>query len=117
MVPEPEMTGPGASPVIPYEKAAMHREEMPEGLSYPDQLLFLGLRQLYAQLKAGIIDRPMGVVEKKKLLETYRVYKFQWEMGDEWVRQIKKTELARAAYRRERSLENADRLLAAIEGG
>lgn len=110
------MNGTDSSPTIPYEKAAMRRGEMPGGLSYPDQLLFLALRSLYAQLKAGVIDRPVGVVEKKKLLESYRVQKFNWEMGDHFTRLIKNTELARAAYRKERTLENADKLLAALDG-
>lgn len=101
---------------IPYERAAMRREEMPDGLSYPDQLLFLALRSLYAQLKAGIIDRPVGIAEKKKLLETYRVQTFNWQMGEAFTRQIKATEHARSAYRKERSLENADKLLAALDG-
>ena len=35
----------------------------------------------------------------------------------EWVDQIKRTELARAAYRKDKTIENADKLLACVEGG
>lgn len=100
----------------PYEKAAMEGAEMPDGLEYPDQILFLELRMLYEQFRRGYLDRETARKEKKKLLEVYRVHQFSDQMGKEWTRQIRRTELARAAYRKERTLENADRLLAAIEG-
>lgn len=38
------------------------------------------------------------------------------QRGKEWVEIIRKTEIARADYRKDRTLENADRLVAAIEG-
>lgn len=73
-------------------------------------------KKLYDQLKKGIVTRDAAIIEKRKLLDTYRVYKFNDQMGKEWADAIKKTELARAAYRKDRTLENADKLLAAIEG-
>ena len=90
--------------------------EMPDGLEYPDQVLFLELRMLYAQHKKGIVDRPTAIREKKRLLDDYRMYQFNDQMGKHWAEQIKLTELARAAYRKERTLENADKLVAVIEG-
>lgn len=89
---------------------------MPDGLGYPDQIMFLELRMLYEQLRRGYLDRGTALKEKKKLLETYRVHQFNEQMGKEWSQQIRRTELARAAYRKARTLENADELLAAIEG-
>ncbi len=112
MVPEPEKTG----VTLPYEKIAMAGGEMPEGLEYPDQVLFLQLRMLYDQYKKGIIDKAAATREKKRLLESYRVYQFNDQMGKEWTEQIRKTELARAAYRKDRTLENADKLVLLIEG-
>lgn len=112
MVPESKTTG----VTFPYERQAMNGDEIPDGLEYPDQILFLALRMLYDQLKKGVVTRDAATAEKKKLLENYRVYKFNDQMGKEWVEAIKKTETARAAYRKERTLENADRLLLAIEG-
>lgn len=90
--------------------------EMPDALEYPDQVLFLELRMLYEQYKKGIVDKPTAIREKKRLLDNYRVYKFNDQMGKEWVEQIKLTELARAAYLKDRTLENADKLVALIEG-
>lgn len=112
MVSEPERTG----VTLPYEKIAIAGGEMPDGLKYPDQVLFLELRMLYDQLKKGVIDRPTAMKEKKKLLDAYRVYRFNEQMGKEWAERIRLTELARAAYRKERTLENADKLVALIEG-
>lgn len=112
MVPEPERTG----VTLPYEKIAMAGGEMPDGLEYPDQVLFLELRMLYDQFKKGIIDKATATKEKKKLLDAYRVYQFNDQMGKEWVEQIKLTEFARSAYLKDRTLENADKLVALIEG-
>lgn len=112
MVSESESTG----ITLPYEKAAMAGDEMPSGLEYPDQILFLELRMLYAQKKAKVIDRDRAVTEKKRLLDTYRVHQFNDSMGKEWAAQIKLTELARAEYRKNPTIENANKLVALIEG-
>lgn len=102
--------------VLPWEKYAIEGSEMPDGLGYPDQTLFLQLRLLYHQYRAGIIEREVAVREKRKLLITYNGQKFAEKMGKYWVEQIKKTELAKAEYRKNRTIENADKLLLAIDG-
>lgn len=112
MVPEPENT---TGVTLPYERAAMNGEELPKGLEYPDQILFLELRSIYDHLRRGIISRQAAIVEKRKVLDDYRLFKFNHELGKTWVEAIKRTETARAAYRKERTLDNADRLLRAIE--
>jgi hypothetical protein len=55
--------------VLPWENDAMAGLEMPNGLSYPDQILYLGLRMLYAQYFKKAIDRETATKEKKKLLQ------------------------------------------------
>lgn len=95
----------------------MNGDEMPEGLEYPDQVLFLCFRMLYGQLRMGIVDRDTAIREKKKLLKEYESYKFVDQMGKQWVQIIKDTEIARSEYRKCRTLENADLLLIAIDGG
>lgn len=112
MVHESQTTG----VTLPWEKKAMAGDEMPNGLEYPDQILYLQLRMLYAQKRAGIIDRDRAILEKRKLLETYHQHQFVEQMGKEWVEQIRNTELARAEYRKNRTLENADKLADLIEG-
>ena len=102
--------------VLPWEKDAMAGLEIPDGLSYPDQILYLSLRMLYHQYFKKLIDRETATKEKKKLLDEYRCYKFREKMSDEWVEVIRLTELARADYRKNPSHENAIRLIEIIEG-
>ena len=102
---------------LPYEKIAMSGGEMPKGLEYPDQILFLELRLLYESYKKGIIDRNSATMEKVELLRAYEAHKIVDRMGKEWVEQIKTTELARSVYRKDKTIENADKLLACVEGG
>lgn len=102
---------------LPYEKIAMAGGEMPNGLEYPDQILFLELRLLYESYKRKLIDREAATQEKVELLRTYEAHKIVDNMGKVWVDQIKRTELARAAYRKDKTIENADKLLACVEGG
>lgn len=102
---------------LPYEKIAMAGGEMPKGLEYPDQILFLELRLLYDSYKRKLIDREKATQEKVELLRSYEAHKIVDKMGKEWVDQIKRTELARAEYRKNKTIENADKLLACVEGG
>jgi hypothetical protein len=102
---------------LPYEKVAMAGGEMPKGLEYPDQILFWELRLLYDSYKRKLIDRETATQEKVEMLRIYEAHKIVDRMGKEWVEQIKRTELARAAYRKDKTIENADKLLACVEGG
>lgn len=71
---------------------------------------------LYAQLRMGIVDRETAIREKRKIMREYEHYKFVEQMGKQWVQIIKNTETTRAAYRKSRTLENADLQLIAIDG-
>lgn len=102
--------------VLPWEKDAMAGLEMPDGLSYPDQILYLSLRMLYAQYFKKLIDRETATKEKKKLIDEYKCYQYREEMGNHWVEVIRLTDLARCDYKKNRTLENADRLVEIIEG-
>lgn len=101
---------------LPYEKIAMSGGEMPKELEYPDQILFLELRLLYDSYKRKLIDRDTATREKVELLRTYESHKLVESMGKLWVEQIKKTELCRANYRKNKTIENADALILSIEG-
>ena len=99
------------------ERMAKEGCEMPKGLEYPDQVAFLCMRMLYAQLANGIIDRDAAIREKKEILKERDSYIFVDQMGKRWVQVIKDTEMARSEYRKNRTIENADKLLIAIDGG
>lgn len=109
MVPESKVA-------FPYERQAMNGDEMPPGLDYPDQVTYLCFRMLYAQLRGGIVDRETAIREKRKIMQEYEGYKFVDQMGKRWVDIIRQTDMARAAYRKSRTLQNADKLLQAIDG-
>lgn len=113
MVPEPNKS---TGVTLPYERQAMNGDDMPDGLEYPDQILFLQLRMLYDSFKKEIINRDTAQKEKKQLLSEYECYKFLHSMEKEWVEIIKLTELARADFRKNPSIETAERLVAIIEG-
>ena len=102
--------------VLPWEKDAMAGLQMPDGLSYPDQILYLCLRMLYHQYYQKVIDRETATKEKKKLLDEYKVYQFREELEKQWVEIIRLTELARAEYRKNPCHENAMKLIDIIEG-
>lgn len=103
--------------VLPWEQQAIRGDELPDGLEYPDQVLYLSLRMLYAQKRMNLIDRDKAVFEKKKLLDEYKAYKQNWNMADEWCEIIKRTELARAEFRKNPTVENGMKLVTVIEGG
>ena len=102
--------------VLPWEKDAMAGLEMPNGLSYSDQILYLCLRMLYHQYYQKVIDRETATKEKKKLLDEYKVYQFREELEKLWVDIVRLTELARAEYRKNPCHENAMKLIDIIEG-
>ena len=102
--------------VFPWEKDAMAGLEMPDVLSYPDQVLYLELRILYRQYYQKVIDRETAVREKKKMIEQYKDLKFREKMGEHWVEIIRLTELAASEYRKNPCHENAMKLIRILEG-
>ena len=113
MVSEPKSTG----VTFPWEQAAINNENMPDNLSPPEQVLFVGLRYLYRAKKEGHIDRETAVREKKMMLGQYEVHKFWDELFDQVSNQIKNSELARAEFRKDPTVENGWNIIRSIEKG
>ena len=103
--------------MIPFEVAAMNGEEMPAGLSAPDQLLFQSLRYLYVQWRHGVIDKDAAIKEKRMMVGTWQNHRFWDELFAKVTEQIKLTELARAEYRKSPTVENGMKLVRILEGG
>lgn len=101
---------------LPYERIAMAGGEMPDNLSSADQQMFLELRLLYNSHKRGIIDRETARKEKIKLLNNYHANTVVDNLTKQWAQSHMKTEQARQAYRKNRTLENADAIILAFEG-
>lgn len=101
---------------LPYEKQAMRGDPMPDGLNYPDQLLYQALALLYARYRAKNISREQAQKEKRVLLREHETVKYKWSLGEHWASMLGKTELAKSEYRKNRTLENADALMKCIDG-
>ncbi len=102
--------------ILPYEKAAIAGDEMPDGLTSPDKWLFLSLRLLYSYKRMGMVDKATAIREKRKLLEDYQHLKFQEDVQARMVETYKRAEIAACDYRKNPTIANADRLLEALYG-
>lgn len=103
-------------PALDYERSAMQNAPMPPGLTFPDQLMYQSLALLYARYRLKTITREQASNEKRKLLREHEAFSYRWSLGDHYAEVIKRTEAARTAYRKSRTIENADKLLQAIDG-
>lgn len=101
---------------LEYERIAMEGGEMPDNMDSSDQLMFLKLRLLYATYKRGDISREQAKREKTKFLKEYELDCAMHKLGVRWVTMIGETEKARIEYRKNRTIEAADKLLEVIEG-
>lgn len=102
--------------VLDWEKKAIDGDEMPDGLNMFEAALFIALRGLYHHLRNGYVTREVAVREKTRLLREYQNRLFLEEQCKRYVQTIKNTEVARSEYRKNRTIENADKLLIAFEG-
>ena len=106
--------------VFPFEKDAEQGAPMPDGLSLPDQLAYQFLANLYDRMRRGTIARDQAIMDKGKMcyelgraksgLDSYE------KMGSYWSGLRKRVEIAQISYKKNRTLENADRLSAALDG-
>lgn len=106
--------------VYPFEKDAEQGNPMPDGLSLPDQLAYQFLVNLYDRLRKGIITREQAAEEKGKMTYQHSVsnniLKSYQTMGTYWAGMRKALEASQIAYQKDRTLENADRLSAVLDG-
>lgn len=98
------------------EKLAMKGEPMPDSMEYPEQVLFQSFALLYARYREKHITRDDAKAEKSKILDEYQAYRQNWKMADEWCEIIRLTELARAEFRKDPTIDNAWKLVNIIEG-
>lgn len=88
---------------------------MPDGLSGPEQLLFLALRQIYWQLRNRMITRDAAIREKQKLVREYQKYSLQYSMWLDGVSYYKKCEMAASEVRKDKTLMENDKVIALIK--
>jgi len=106
--------------VFPYEREAKQGGPMPDGLTLPDCLTFQFLRSMYRDIRTGVLSVEQAVLEKGQMTYSYKKaikeMKNWSKMGRYWTNKYKAVEAAQNAYRKNRTLENADRLSAALDG-
>ena len=114
------MSAPEPGYAFPWEREAMQGAEMPDGLSLEDQLAYQAITMLYGRFRLKLVDRATGSAEKGKIGYELECRKRQADLHRkllEWdIRLKKNVEGAINAYRKERTLENADRLVDIIDG-
>ena len=104
--------------VFEYERSAMNGDPLPKNLCFMDQLMFLALRNLYASYRSGKVDRESGHDEKIRLIYRYQEankdfesFRYNTQRMSEF---FKKVEIVCSDYQKNRTLENADRIIDAI---
>lgn len=106
--------------VFPYEKEAANEDPIPDGLSLVDQCAFRFLRSMYRDIRTGVQTREQAIEEKGCMTYQYDKEKRSMEhwskMGSYWAEKYSRVEAAQSAYKKNRTLENADRLSAVLDG-
>lgn len=105
---------------FPWERDAMNNLPMPEGLSLDDQKAYQALASLYGRYRLGLIERAAGSTEKGRILYVWDKEKRMEESSSklaQWHSRLRREiEGAQCQYRKERTLENADKLSRALDG-
>lgn len=96
-------------------------DEMPDtAMSSADRALYYHIQVINLKLLLKRIIKPMATAEKLEALREFRADTVSHENGLSASMRLadlyKRLELAASAYRKERTLENADKLLLAIDG-
>ena len=106
---------------FPWEQAAMHGDDMPDGLCVYEQAAFQAVRCLYKSYHEKTIDREAAGKEKRKIRKALDVEvenaKFQDGLAKRRSEMFKRIESANSAYRlSDNHTPEADRLSDTILG-
>lgn len=102
------------------ERAAMDGAPMPTGLSWREVTEYIALRALYWAFRHKVITRDEASQHKQELIAALNgaegSYEFERRCWETAGQRYRDTEAAKNAYRTNRTLENADKLVAALDG-
>ncbi|MBR2132255.1 MAG: hypothetical protein IJ955_06920 [Oscillospiraceae bacterium] len=103
-----------------WEKIAQTGGEMPDRLPLVDQLAFTTMRNIYTAYHQKRITREVAVAEKKRVRRSYEQMRdkvtFESQLAKKQADLFVAVEQHSSAYRKDRTLENADRLMQTIYG-
>lgn len=98
-----------------YEKQAMRGEPCPERLDVADTCAYIALKHLYVMFRKGLITRQDATEEKRKIAFNYTKDKSMLEFLNREALKSSQTILdASEAYRKNPTIQNADKLYAAF---
>lgn len=92
---------------LPFEKSAMHNEEMPSGLDLVDAEMYQALALLYRRFYNKEISRETASREKRDLVDAYSYAKSKMEQFKAVARLWPRAEVPASRFRKEPTLENA----------
>ena len=101
------------------EDLAFHGAELPKGLPFPQELLFLKFRYLYQYAKLAQMPPEQGKREKQEIMNAYVIDKANDTLYRQCTKLWKNVEAAATAVRKDSDLmqnENIRALLKAIYG-
>jgi len=98
------------------KKLAVTSPEMPSGLTMAEQEAFMAIGFLLAQWRAGAVSAEYTKSAYADISRAFRRAKSGEDLVEWFAGLRKRIEAAMNAYRLDRTLENADRLVGVIDG-
>jgi hypothetical protein len=83
------------------EVLAAKNAPLPDGLDVPERYLFLCLRSLYAQFRAGTVDRQQAKREKTEIVSGYESFRLRWKITQQDMRILREVQLTGDYYRKD----------------
>lgn len=96
------------------EDLAYRKQPMPDLRSQAEVLLYQSFRNLYDFARRVQMSSEQGKREKAQILHAFKINKFLEELQEDTSKMWKNIEAAASEYRKNPSVEAADRLLKAI---
>ena len=98
----------------------MRGEELPEGLSLPDQMAYTCMRNIYSLYYSKTISRDWAAAEKQRVRVQWEkaasTMEFDKKLTAHHVKIMRDAEAARTACRKDPTPENALRLCNVLDG-
>ena len=91
--------------------------DMPKGLRMAEIYLFQSMRSLYTEYRRGRLSQDAGKRERVQIMNSYRTARSMQKIWTEALERKKAAELAVDEYRKNPTIENADKAINLLYGG
>lgn len=99
---------------LPFERAAINNEPLPDNLGLTDSKMYIALRALYLMYRQQAISREGASREKQKLVSEYNTDKARDKMVSDIGGLWKRIEASAIAFRKDPTVENGKRFYEAV---